>query len=134
MEYYCSSLLSEMIPELNELSNSNYIFQQDGARAHTSKHTLAYFEENLPQTAELLKPNEWPTHSPDLNPLDYGIWSILEKRVFAVKIRDVEHLCDRLGNAWADFKQEEVDKVIGLFIKRVKVCIEANGHRFEYKL
>ena len=104
MEYYCSSLLSEMIPELNELSNSNYIFQQDGARAHTSKHTLAYFEENLPQTAELLKPNEWPTHSPDLNPLDYGIWSILEKRVFAVKIRDVEHLCDRLGNAWADIK------------------------------
>jgi len=94
-----------MIPELNELSNSNYIFQQDGARAHTSKHTLAYLEENLPQ-----------------------------KRVFTVKIRDVEHLCDRLGNAWADIKQEEVDKVIGSYIKRVKVCIEANGHRFEYQL
>jgi len=123
-----------MIPELNELSNSNYIFQQDGARAHTSKHTPAYFEENLPQTAELLKPNEWPTHSPDLNPLDYGIWSILEKHVFVVKICDVEHLCDRLGNAWTDIKQEEVDKVIGSFIKRVKVCIEANAHRFEYQL
>ena len=105
-----------MIPELNELSNSDYIFQQDGARAHTLKPTLVYFEENLPQTAELLKPNEWPTHSPDLNPLNYGIWSILEKRVFAVKIRDVEHLCDRLGNAWAGNKQEEVDKVIFLFI------------------
>ena len=88
----------------------------------------------MPQTAELLKPNEWPTHSPDLNPLDYGIWSILEKRVFAVKIRDVEHLCDRQGNAWADIKQEEVDKVIGSFIKCVKVCIEANGRGFEYQL
>ena len=33
-----------------------------------------------------------------------------------------------------DIKQEEVDKVIGSFIKRVKVCIAANGHRFEYKL
>ena len=88
-----------MIPGVNELSNSDYIFHQDDARAHTSKRTLAYFEENLPQTAELLKHNAWPTHSPDLNPLDYGIWSILEKRVFAVKIRDVEHLCDRLGNA-----------------------------------
>jgi len=131
LEYYCSSLLSEMIPELNELSNSDYIFQQDGARAHTSKHILADFEENLPQTAELLKPNEWPTHRPDLNPLNYGIWSILEKRVFAVKIPDVEHLCDRLGNTWAGIKQEEVDKVIGSCIKRVKVCVEGNGHRFE---
>ena len=72
-------------------------------------------------------------HSPDLNPLDYGIWSILEKRVFAVKIRDVEHLCDQLGNAWADIKQEEVDKVIGSFIKRVKVWIAANGHSIECK-
>ena len=94
LKYSGSSLLSEMIPEMNELANSDYIFQQDGARAHTLKHTLVYFEENLPQTADLLMPNEWPAHSPDLNPLDYGIWSILEKRVFAVKIRDVEHLCD----------------------------------------
>ena len=78
--------------------------------------------------------DEWPAHSPDLNPLDYGIWSILEKRVFAVKIRDVDHFCNRLGDAWAGIKQEEVDKVIGSFIKHVKVCIEANGHRFEYKL
>jgi hypothetical protein len=123
-----------MIQEMNELANSDYIFQQDGAHAHTSKHTLAYFAEKLPQTTEILKPDGWPNHSPDLNPFDYGIWFILEKCVFAVKIRDVEHLCDRLVNAWADIKQEEVDKIIGSFIKRVKVCIAANGHRFEYKL
>ena len=80
-----------MIPEMNELTNSDYVFQQDGARAHTSKHTLAYFKENLPQTAELLMPDEWPAHSPDLTTFDYGICSILEKLVFAVNIRDVEH-------------------------------------------
>ena len=123
-----------MIPEMNELANSDYIFQQDGACAYTSKHTLAYFEGYLSQTAELLMPDEWPAHSPDLNPLNYGIWSILEKRVFAVEIRDVEHLCDQQGDAWADIKQEEEDKVIGTFIKCVEVCMAANGHRFEYKL
>ena len=66
-------------------------------------------------------PDEWPAYSPDLNPLDYGIWSILEKRVFAVEICDVEHLCDRLGDTWVDIKQEEVDKEIGSFIKRVEI-------------
>ena len=38
LEYYCSSLLSEMIPELNELSNSDYIFQQDGACPYLKAH------------------------------------------------------------------------------------------------
>ena len=51
-----------------------------------------------------------------------------------MKIHDVEHLCDRLGDAWAGIKQEEVDKVIGSFIKRVEGCIEANGQGFEYQL
>ena len=74
---------------------------------------------------------QWMAYpQPWSQPPRYGIWSILEKRVFAVKIRDVEHLCNRLGDAWAGIKQEEVDKVIGSFIKRVKVCIEANGHGF----
>ena len=121
-----------MIPEMNELANSDYIFQQDGACAHTSKHNLAYFEGYLTQTAELLMPDECTQSGSQ--PLDYGIQSILEKRSFAVEIRDVEHLCDRLGNTWADIKQEEEDKVIGTFIKRVEVCMAANGHRFEYKL
>ena len=38
-EYYCQSLLSQMIPEMTALSgNGNFIFQQDGARPHTSKY------------------------------------------------------------------------------------------------
>ena len=117
-----------------KLANSDYIFQQDGARAHTSKHTLVYFEKKIASDCRITHTRWKSYHSPDLDPLDYGIWSILEKHVYSVKIRDVEHLCHRLGDAWADIKQEEVDKIIGSFIKRVKVCIAANGHRFEYKL
>ena len=79
-----------MIPVMNELANSDFIFQQDGACANTSKHTLTYFEEKLPHTAELLMSNEWPAHSPDLTTFDYGICSILEKLLFAVNIRDVD--------------------------------------------
>ena len=66
--------------------------------------------------------------------MDYGIWSLLESRVFRVKIRDLEHLCDRLGEVWAEITQDEVDKVIKSFRKRINACIDAEGRRFEYKL
>ena len=33
---------------------------------------------------------------PDLNPMDYGMWAILSDSVFKVKIRDIDHLEERL--------------------------------------
>ena len=134
-EYYCQSLLSRMIPEVTALSgNGNFIFQQDGARSHTSKYALPYMEKNLPPNAELLSPDHWPPHSPDLNPMDYSIWSSLAAKVFQVKIRSVEHLCERLGEAWEQISRDEVDRVIHSFRRCLKACIKAEGKLFEYKL
>ena len=119
---------------MTNLSGGDFIFQQDGARSHTAKHTMAYFDENLPEQAEILLPEDWPPHSPDLNPMDYCIWSSLARKVFKVKIRDVHHLCDRLGEAWEELSQEEINRVIKSFRKRLKACVKANGKRFEYRL
>ena len=114
--------------------NGNFIFQQDGARSHASKYTLSYMEKNLPPNAELLSPDHWPPHSPDLNPMDYSIWSSLAAKVFLVKICSVEYLCERLGEAWEQISRDEVDRVIHSFRRRLKACIKAEGKRFEYKL
>ena len=119
---------------MSRLSGGNFIFQQDGARSHTSKHTMAYLDNNLPDEADVLLPEDWPPHSPDLNPLDYCIWSSLARKVFKVKIRDVDHLCDRLGEAWEQIGQDEINRVIKSFRKRLKACVKANGKRFEYTL
>jgi len=36
--YYRDTLLAEMIPEMDDLADGHdYVFQQDGARAHTAK-------------------------------------------------------------------------------------------------
>ena len=55
--------------------NNHYVSIQDGARAHTSKTTLEYFNRNLAEYIE-------PSKSSDLNPVDYFIWSRLESNVF----------------------------------------------------
>ena len=55
-------------------------------------------------------------------------------KVFQVKIRSVEHLCERLGEVWEQISRDEVDRVIHSFRRRLKACIKAEGKRFEYDL
>ncbi len=51
-----------------------------------------------------------------------------------MKIRDIEHLEEQLGVAWAALSQEAIDNTISSFRKRVRACVAAEGKRFEYKL
>ena len=43
----------------------------------------------------------WPPNSPDLNPIDYKIWVIIQQRVQSTKVQDVKDLIQRLIDAWA---------------------------------
>jgi len=51
-----------------------YIFQQDGAPAHTARATQNWLQTNCP---DCIAKDQWPAksaNSPDLNPLDYHVW------------------------------------------------------------
>ena len=52
--------------------------QQDSVPSHGSKFTYSWILRKIPS---FISKEDWPAQSPDLNPLDYSIWSILEKRV-----------------------------------------------------
>ena len=50
------------------------LFQQDWAPTHTTRKTVQYLDwKGVP----FIRPEEWPSNSPDLNPLDYCIWSLV---------------------------------------------------------
>lgn len=51
------------------VGDAPYVFQQDGAPAHTSKVAQEWLDGNL----HFWDKNLWPPQSPDLNPLDYAI-------------------------------------------------------------
>ena len=66
-----------MIPEMNKLAKHNeYLFMQDGARAHTAKLTLKMLKDKSPK---LLEPHHWPPNNPDWNPVDFEIWGLQSK-------------------------------------------------------
>ena len=41
-------------------------------------------------------------NSPDLNPVDYKIWGIMQKRVYEMQIHNVDELKRRLVDVWSE--------------------------------
>ena len=61
------------------------IFQQDNAPTHSARETI-----QLPQreTSDFIAPDLWPSNSPDLSPVNYKIWSIVQQRVYETGINN----------------------------------------------
>lgn len=127
--YYRDNLLAHMIPEMNRLAGyGHYIFQQDGARAHTAKATIEYLQQNVP---ELLLPDLWPPNSPDLNPVDYSIWSKLEAMVYRQKVNDMDTLRQKIVECWDTYPQDEINRAVDSFRKRLHQVIAVEGKHIE---
>jgi len=58
---------------------------------HIIKQALILFGLLSAATPDFIGPQYWPPNSPDLNPVDYTIWSILQERVYRCQIRDIDH-------------------------------------------
>ena len=118
------AILEKFIPQMRYVT-SDFILQQDGARCHTSKYTLAYIQEHVP---DFLEPELWPPHSPDLNPLDYCIWGYLEKAIHDHQhIDDLEVLKTEIIKAWDAIPQEVASKAVASFRKHLRIGIKAEG-------
>ena len=75
--------------------------------------------------------DEWPPYSPDLNPLAYSVWSILEEKACAKPHQTVESLKRALRKAWNEISVDTLRNIVDNFSKRLKKCIDANGGHFE---
>jgi len=43
----------------------------------------------------------WPPNSPDLNPVDYKVWRLLQEHVYKSPVKDMSELKQRLVEAWS---------------------------------
>ncbi|KAI6655320.1 hypothetical protein LOD99_2155 [Oopsacas minuta] len=68
-----------------------------------------WLKENIP---DFIPKDEWPPYSPDLNPMDYSIWSILETKACAKAHTNVESLKVSLRREWAKMPQETLSTAV----------------------
>jgi len=72
----------------------------------------------------------WPPKGPDLNPVDYTAWDVLQERVYRKKIRTVEELQQHITEEWEHLDQ----RVINNAVKQWRKSVAANGGHFEHLL
>ena len=127
---YREDVLEKMVKPLSctMFKNTPWIFQQDSAPAHKAKSTQEWFER---EKIDLITPQDWPSSSPDLNPLDYSIWSHLEGKVCAKAHRNLDSFKSSLVEAVASIDMNVVRNSIDDWPRRLRACIQAEGGHFE---
>ena len=72
-------LAQKLLPDMRQLAQDEFfVFQQDSTPAHRARDTNVFLERQMPH---FIPPTLWPPNSPDLNPVDYSIWSVLQEKV-----------------------------------------------------
>ena len=98
-----------------------WTFQQDLAPSHGSKFTQSWILRKIPS---FISKEDWPARSPDLNPLDYSIWSIMEKRVCSTPHQTLESLKAKLIKEWDAIPQETLRAACDSFPVRLKAVVK----------
>ena len=76
---YVKALREKIVPWMRKVAEDHgqggrpapFVFQQDSAPAHKARITLDFLKE---EGINFWGPDMWPPNSPDLAPLDYGVW------------------------------------------------------------
>jgi transposase len=104
---------SGVVPHLKKYGR---IFMQDGARCHTANCVKYYLARKVIKFIE-----NWPAHSPDLNPIE-ELWDYLERlrsERFGPAL-NVAELKRQLKIAWDSIEQAKIDNYVGSFEKKLK--------------
>lgn len=128
--YYQKSIIKAVLEPWAKLhfKGEDWTLQQDWAPAHKAKGSIALCKKLFPKIWDR---ELWPPYSPDLNPMDFAIWPILEQKACSVQHRNLESLKAALLKAWAEIPTEQLSAAISSLPDRLSACVKAQGGHFE---
>ena len=101
--------MQKLLSQIRSIAGDVFAFLQDNAPAHRARDTVELLRRETPQ---FISPDMWPANSPDLSPVDYCVWGMLQERVYRVPIRNTDELWKHLVVTWADFQQSVADNAV----------------------
>jgi hypothetical protein len=118
-----------LIPMLKRMPNkmdpSKTIFYQDKAPCHRADSVQEYLKEVLPS---FVRNDAMPPNSPDLNPLDYCIWSLLKEALNKHgHISSFARLKKLLVKEWNTIPQTAIQASVDCWLARVRRVEAADG-------
>ena len=126
---YLDVLKSVVIPWCNQVVGDRpWVRQQDPAPAHKSKETQAWIQK---ECYDFVPFSHWHPSSPNLNPLDYFIWSYVENITNMTSHNTKASLIAAIRRVFAELPPALVEKTCSQFRIRIETVIEAEGGYIE---
>ena len=123
---YHSMLVHQVKPSLMHLfPDGDGVFQQDNDPKHTALINKAYVRNQGWKTFE------WPSQSPDLNPIE-NLWSILDDKVKYRRCNTEDDLFEVLQDAWYDLDTDLLTNLADSMPRRCQAVIDSKGWPTKY--
>ena len=120
---------SVVIPWCSQVADGRpWVWQQDLAPAHKSKETKAWLQK---ECYDFVPFSHFPISSPDLNPLDYFIWSYVENITNMTSHHTKVSLIAAIRRVFTELPPVLVKKACSQFWIHITVVIEAEGGYIE---
>ena len=124
----CVSFVQKNLPY--NLNAETAIFYQDKVPCHAAdsvqQHLAAIFPSYFPNAS-------MPPNSPDLNVLDYCVWSLLKERLNKYGlISNFKKLKKLLKNEWRAIPQKVIQEAVDSWLSRVYVVKRAQGGHIKW--
>jgi len=100
---------------------------------HTAPKQLKIFLGD--NTPDFISSQEWTPHSPDLNPLDYSVWDILQELVYEGRREPFANLKDLqnvIREKWHDVDDQTVRKAILQWKRRLAAVAKQNRRPIQH--
>ena len=122
---YLDFLKNKFVPWIKAtFRESGIILQQDGATFQTSNRVQEWCKRNVTG----FWPKElWSPSSPDLNPMDFAIRSILERKACSSNDPNIGTLKNRLKICWNKISEETVRASCSQVPDRLRRIVKAKG-------
>ena len=99
------------------------------APPHTADATQSWCEENMD---DFLTKDQWPSQSPDCNPLDYSVWGRMVDKLSRRPHSSVAAMKQTVSQVWEDeMTPEYLRNVCGSFRSRLEKVVAVGGGVFE---
>ena len=91
--------------------------------------TRSFLRDTLPR---FVRSHETPPNSPDLNLLDYCLWSILKDKLVKYDlVPNFERLSEILRKEWASIPQQVIRDSCESWLRRVRQVERASGYHLD---
>lgn len=129
-EQYHSILSHHAIPSGLRLGGPNFTFQEDNDPKHSSKLCRNYLAKK--QEEGVLRRLEWPSQSPDLNPIEL-VWEEMDRRILKAKPTSEAHLLEIVHGVWDNLDYDTLKTLVERLPRLINAVIEAEGGYFDEK-